>query len=797
LSKRKSFQKNMENTLESYMTLIQNQLSNCVNQALRKGSIGLISFEIQKVRDNIFLELKEFRYKEALERFCQSLKGQYETEFQKKIDSEGFKCVKEFFIQQGLPEDAIYILLSKGITTMAMVNRLKSNSAFKESIKREFNNDDWFGVLEDALSGSNIEKFKATVSGVTQNSLSLCNQQKEQVKDAIKEVEALKEKVEKTDNKAQAKDQKEIDEQLKLLNDKLAPMKMTLRLADMNEIEDLLSKLNDQTIVIESIKQTGAAELSVSQLIKKNGMLRGYLWRPEGIFESTEEVIQLSSDIAHDETELKSYVSTVNKFELVSSSYDSAAQYESTESLVEIGGRNWGGDLNSAKLFGLGGIALSAKIEKAKSSEESKQEGTNEAKHFYTQTKKIFYSKDQISIPRKKLRLSDGALKDLEKILRTSGQEQKDLLCRFHKNYGSHVMVSVVFGGYYELRGSAHDFTQANFTDIQNAVSEKLNMAVGAAVRFLSVEVGGSLNFSKSKSKREKKSESSQNTNSQVDLTVNAKGGAPNTPFSTWACTLEFNTSWVAIERKLQQAIPIWEILDNHEDLSKDEIQQMQVLLDEISMLEVLENQRDHSQEQMEVFLKKYFSGEGCCFETQIYRVPNVISNNPDYIQAESAGAFLFDTHKAGLPTLCHMISGERHPTWGKEIRVEQNSFSLYYRNEIDLRMLYDEWHYSDLVQKLIFIVVKYDSNVSFMLQQLTRRIRDLSWIISLHDERGLIKHTIALISHWDLCKNPHFEKKEIGEKFKNDCANIIFYSKYNPPSSIPKLICNCLFDSI
>lgn len=186
-------------------------------------------------------------------------------------------------------------------------------------------------------------------------------------------------------------------------------------------------------------------------------------------------------------------------------------------------------------------------------------------KYHYIPTASCYFQKDQ-------LRLSDGALRELQYIedLLSVTQEAdrlnmlKSRCARFFSRFGSHVNQGPLhFGGIFWWKASSKGFRAEQREEMKQRASEALNCFVRAS---FAGSVGGNVDVSKSSLQASLGRSDKGSSHTVIQLSVTNTGGPSETDsLAQWKCGLvASNTTWFVIDRGFQ-LIPVWDIiLSNH-----------------------------------------------------------------------------------------------------------------------------------------------------------------------------------------------------------------------------------------
>uniref|UniRef100_A0A8C2T210 MACPF domain-containing protein n=1 Tax=Coturnix japonica TaxID=93934 RepID=A0A8C2T210_COTJA len=245
-------------------------------------------------------------------------------------------------------------------------------------------------------------------------------------------------------------------------------------------------------------------------------------------------------------------------------------------------------DVEKAKLLGFS-LSVSAKaafwgfsVEGGTDhSSSSQKEGTRHSRseqtyicssrYHYIPTASCFFQRDQ-------LRLSDGALRELQCIedLLSVTQEAdrlhmlKSRCASFFSRFGSHVSQGPLhFGGIFWWKASSEGFREEQREEMKQQASEALNSFVRASFSIFAGTAGGNVDVSKSSSQASLGRSDRSSSHTAIQLSVTNTGGPSETDsLAQWKCGLvASNTTWFVIDRGYQM-IPVWDIIQSNH--SKD-----------------------------------------------------------------------------------------------------------------------------------------------------------------------------------------------------------------------------------
>lgn len=189
-------------------------------------------------------------------------------------------------------------------------------------------------------------------------------------------------------------------------------------------------------------------------------------------------------------------------------------------------------------------------------------------KYHYVPLASCYFQKDQ-------LRLSDGALRELQHIeeLLSITQEadrlnmRKSKCASFFSRFGSHVNQGPLhFGGIFWWKASSEGFRTEQREEMKQQASEALNSFVSASFSSFAGSVGMNVEVSKSSSQASLGRSDRGSSHTAIQLSVTNTGGPLETDsLAQWKCGLmASNTTWFVIDRGFQ-LIPVWDIiLSNH-----------------------------------------------------------------------------------------------------------------------------------------------------------------------------------------------------------------------------------------
>ncbi|XP_072189319.1 interferon-induced very large GTPase 1-like [Excalfactoria chinensis] len=193
------------------------------------------------------------------------------------------------------------------------------------------------------------------------------------------------------------------------------------------------------------------------------------------------------------------------------------------------------------------------------------------SRYHYIPTASCFFQKDQ-------LRLSDGALRELQRIedLLSVTQEAdrlhmlKSRCASFFSRFGSHVSQGPIhFGGIFWWKATSVGFKEEQREEMKQQASEALNCFVSASFSFFAVSAGGNVDVSKSSSQASLGRSDRSSSHTAIQLSVTNIGGPSETDsLAQWKCGLvASNTTWFVIDRG-SHMIPVWDIIQSNH--SKD-----------------------------------------------------------------------------------------------------------------------------------------------------------------------------------------------------------------------------------
>jgi hypothetical protein len=401
-----------------------------------------------------------------------------------------------------------------------------------------------------------------------------------QLKEAVQEVDALRQKDEKAADKLlkdiSAETKSRLESILTRVNAKgllkefegrpAATMKDLN--ASLNAVSEQLSKDAWDSLSKLFVEKDGFPK-GAAELAKVNFLKRGLLITATGIYECS------GSDlVAIDECG----EGTPGAYEEVISDYESEQNYQFAEKTIKESSHTYansnsilGGFFTSS---GIGAISGAFRYAQSTMSSEAKERAKSTSRALKVKERSIYAPKAVITLPREKIKLSGTAEQYLKQIALADDKDQGQYAKLFLANFGGHVFRSVTLGGRYSYVARAESSSSATREEVDTALSEAQKKAGSLAGGFF-----GKFLFGASTAHDDETTSTSATSmittvgakKQVVRVNIVVRGGLQEMPLEQWKLSLIRRDWWRVIDRR--EAVAVWDLLRTTEliGLKEDE----------------------------------------------------------------------------------------------------------------------------------------------------------------------------------------------------------------------------------
>jgi len=326
------------------------------------------------------------------------------------------------------------------------------------------------------------------------------------------------------------------------------------------ELDKLQSGLSSR--VLDNLKNLiDARPRTARELVDENGLLRGFYIDARGCndidggdvldMQVHRQKIGKSTTarlICSSETHLGSAQRTV---ETASSAFSTA---ESVKGAAFIGS-------------GIGAVSAAGSHARARQQMRDQAEAEKSGRATHVRLDYILDRQEKIDLESTAMRLSNEAIRSLQLLVDSDEDERRERAQRFLRQFGSHVFLHVILGGWYCHTARADSSSKETFQSLDSALSEASNWAVSVAGSYIGLAGAGMIGSANQGDKASARGNSSrltyQASNLNVEVTTSTLGGMSGLPIDHWHESVHHSSTWRPIDR--DGAYGIWEILKDCE----------------------------------------------------------------------------------------------------------------------------------------------------------------------------------------------------------------------------------------
>lgn len=425
------------------------------------------------------------------------------------------------------------------------------------------------GLKDDDVRRQAEREAQRRKEGRDQEQSDKLSKAKAELEQAMREVEAVRAecaKAAKENRDAVVKEARErLDEVLKRANSK--ELLDGLKFGAGTSVEQLnrdLDKLQSGLSgkVLDNLKNLiDARPRTARELVDENGLLRGFYIDARGCndidggdvldMQVHRQKIGRSSTvrlICSSETHRGSAQRTV---ETASSAFSTA---ESAKGAAFIGS-------------GIGAVSAAGSHARARQQMRDQAEAEKTGQATHVRLDYILDQQEKIDLESTGMRLSNEAIRSLQLLVESDEDERRERAQRFLRQFGSHVFLHVILGGWYCHAARAESNSKETFSSLDSALSEASNWAVSVAGSYVGLAGAGMIGSANQGDKSSARGNSSrltyQTSNLSVEVTTSTLGGMSGLPIDHWHESVHHSSMWRPIDR--DGAYGIWEVLKDCE----------------------------------------------------------------------------------------------------------------------------------------------------------------------------------------------------------------------------------------
>jgi len=485
--------------------------------------------------------------------------------------------LKAFIERRGLPAGADAELAGFGITTLAQLRAVKQgDKAGLKSLQDQLDKSGIVAVTKqfDSIRVDDIEQEMADTG--SPEAKADAEEKRQKLLKAIKQVESLRQDVEKATDSQFAGIKSEVEAQYEAVLDAVKDVsgaefdRAAVRSAETKDslAAMLATTISNATAVQDVLDGVDKTPRSLARMIRQQDVLCGFLISPAGAARRYSALVKLPDnpeDLARDPGMQRSITHTYEGSEESSFAANSARNASSTLATSSQG--------SAAGFVGSGILAVSAAGSYANASM-----GSADKKAFVSGTSSecgeihyIYAPKQVVQFNRRDIKLSDDAKQDLADIEDLPDEQRSDKVLRFFDEYGSHLFMQCSLGGRYQFTATGRATSTIETGQLVTAVAETTNWAASASASYSGIggaaKAGSSVKGAQSVASAQGDRFALDFQDHSVDVTVEVLGGAGLAPRDVWGQSLQYSSTWAVIDR--DRPLAVWELLASDDSLAK------------------------------------------------------------------------------------------------------------------------------------------------------------------------------------------------------------------------------------
>lgn len=484
------------------------------------------------------------------------------------------------------------VFQNNGVTSLKLLKMLGTpvGKDVREKIKKEISQGDGSTPVKrpksplganqvDIISADDVQAWMEAQDKSTPKIVSKdpeAQAKAEKLTAAIKEVQELREKIEKT----AGEDRKAIADSVnKDLNAAVARFREE-RLGEFPsvklDIDNLSLMLKDTEAALQrtskmTLEAVSKVELSAEDLIYANQMLRGRYVDANGAIEAPGGVL-LALPKRCSNAEL---FGPGQEMCDIAFSYRSEAAMMKGQRALEIHGSSLATatEAHGAAFMGTGVGAMSCAVRYAQAYEERTDtfEGNSGTCVTEIQTRYHWSPLRQIVFSTNQFELSSLAMAELRRILNIPEDmeaSRRAAVKEFMRAFGSHAFGRITLGGWYKYTAKSTARTKENRSTLEKVVASGMNWAVAMSASYVGLGGAGKVATSVTGTKAETSVNGRElhykEGEYEVSITTTVLGGVDGLPREEWLGSLQYAPQWRVIQR--EAPCPVWKIIERTSD---------------------------------------------------------------------------------------------------------------------------------------------------------------------------------------------------------------------------------------
>ncbi len=485
--------------------------------------------------------------------------------------------LKAFLERRGLPGGADAELAGFGITTLAQLRAVKEgDKAGLKALQAQLDKSGIVAVTTqfDSIEVDDIEQEMAeTASPEVKAS---ADRKRQQLADAIEQVESLRHDVEQVTDSEFAAVKSEVESRYQAVLDVIKDVsgaefdRAAVRSTETKKglATMLATTISSATTMQDVLDGVDKAPRSLARMIRQQDVLCGFLITPAGAARRYSALIRLPDnpeDLARDPGMQRSVTHTYEGNQ--ESSFAASTARHASSTLATSSRGSVSGFVGS----GIAAVSVAASYAKATTSSEDTKAFTSGTTTECGEIHYIYVPKQVVQFNRRDVELSDDAKAHLADIEAAPEEQRDDAVLRFFDEYGSHLFMQCSLGGRYQFTATGRAKSDISTGQLITAVAETTNWAASASASYsgigatakVSTAVNGDASIASARGDRF----ALDFTDASVDVTVEVLGGAGLAPRDVWGQSLQYSSTWAVIDR--DRPLAVWELLSADASLAR------------------------------------------------------------------------------------------------------------------------------------------------------------------------------------------------------------------------------------
>ena len=475
--------------------------------------------------------------------------------------------LKHFLRTKGLPAGTEAELVEFGVITLEDLKAVKEDDTRLKQLKAKLDNAGIPGATEK-IGRVKVADIEQEIAEANAPEAKEARQKSAELARAIKEVQVLRQKVEKAAGTEFSAVKSEVvdlyADLLKTIGDVSgADFKSAAAAAatEKSELAKLLSAtIRDATAVEEIMDGVKKAPRPLASIINRQGMLCGFLINPKGVSQAPSHLVKLPENPERMIMDPGEYKDSTHRYKgSAAKSFAASTAHQASRTLAAAAE-------GSAAFFagsGVGAVSAAAKYGDSQIESDDKKNFAGATSAECGEIRYIYAPKQGVQFFKDELYLSDPAKAALGKIVNLPADQQADGISDFYNEFGSHFFLQYTLGGRYQFTAEGTSSSETAKGTLITAVARTADWAAAASGSYAgiggAVQAAASVQGQTSVGSAQADRFALNFDNAQVTVTTAALGGAMPAPRDVWAASLRYNSTWAIIDRK--QPIAVWDIM--------------------------------------------------------------------------------------------------------------------------------------------------------------------------------------------------------------------------------------------